>query len=120
MSSKPKRVFHGHRRRTREPKSRRNPAACLTLRSLDRRERLEPLATAAVAIPTPAVTAIAVTAIKSAVPPAAAEPAVPLRQNGEATPLAFVEGLVERIGHVRDTPHRRRGCRHGVGAFAQP
>ena len=48
-------------------------------------------------------------------PPAVAD----MREEREATLLAVVEGLVERIGRIRDTLQRRRRGRHPVGAFAQ-
>jgi hypothetical protein len=53
-------------------------------------------------------------------PPAAAEAAVHTGQNGEAALLALVEGLVERVGGIRDPLHRRRRGGHGLGAVAQP
>jgi hypothetical protein len=37
----------------------------------------------------------------------------------EATLLAVIEGLVERISGIRDTLHHSRRGRHPVGAFAQ-
>src|ERR1700694_3273412 len=90
--------------------------------------RLEPLrVTSATVIPArsaiPIVAVIAVAAIRamleSMVLPASAELASHMGQDGKAAFLAVVEGLVERVGRVSDTLHRRRrGC-HGVGAFAQ-
>src|SRR5882724_2651051 len=49
----------------------------------------------------------------------AAEPAFYTRQDGKTTFLPVVEGLVERIGRVRDTLHRCRRGNHAVGALAQ-
>src|SRR5882757_1754616 len=77
------------------------------------------------AVPVITTAPIAVIAVRAAhepvVPPASAtEPAFHMRQDGEATLLAVVERLVERISRVRDPLHRCRRGRHGVGAVAQP
>src|SRR6516164_7682806 len=80
------------------------------------RSTLEPLRTS------PARPAVAVTAaIEPAASPAfSAETAGAMGQDGEATLLALVERLVERIGRVGDLFHRRCRRRHAVGALAQP
>src|SRR6202035_5231128 len=95
------------------PKSRRNPAAYRELRSIEFRGRLEPLGTPAAVIPArPAIAVVAMIPIIAMIPVAAAiavaitiiavfmvPPAlvVEMRQHLEATLLAVVEGLVERI-----------------------
>src|SRR3984893_2039060 len=66
-----------------------------------------------------AVTIVAaITVAKAVVPPALAVPAH-MRQDGKATFLAFIEGLVERVSRVSDLLQRCRRGRHSVGAFAQ-
>src|ERR1700726_4192566 len=59
--------------------------------------RSEPLGTAPVPV---AVTVPA--SLESTMSPASARPAFHMGQDGEATLLAIVEGLVERVGRVRD------------------
>src|SRR6267378_7137065 len=73
---------------------------------------LEPLRTA------PAIPIAVHAALEAMVPPAsAAGPASHMRQDGQATFLAVVQRLVERVSRVSDSLHRRsRGC-HGFGAF---
>src|ERR1700730_5068001 len=66
-----------------------------------------------------AVTAIHVALVSPMSPAVSAEPALHVGQDGEAAFLAVVEGLVERIRRVRDTLHRRRRARHGLGTVAQ-
>src|SRR5258708_2960503 len=80
------------------------------------RPQLEPLVTA---IPV-AVVAIPVhAALEPVVPAFAAAKAFHMGQHGETTLLALVEGLVERVGRIRDLLQRRRRGSHIVGAFAQ-
>ena len=96
------------------------------------RGRLEPLGAPATVIPArPAIAVVAMIPIIAMIPvtaitiPVAVTFMVPpalvakMREHLEATLLAVVEGLVERVGGIRDTlQHGRRG-RHPVGAFAQ-
>src|SRR6476646_2985257 len=80
---------------------------------------LEPLAPAVTIHARPTAVAIPA-ALEAAVPPtSAAEAASHMGQDGEAALLAVVQGLVERVGRVRDPLHRRCGGRHVVGPFAQ-
>jgi hypothetical protein len=77
---------------------------------------LKPLRTAlATAIPAP----VAITAIHAMVPPATAESAFHMRQDGQAAFLALIERFVERVSRIGDAFHRRRRGRHPVGALAQ-
>src|ERR1700738_2853274 len=83
-----------------------------------RHARLEPLG-----IASPTVVPIAVMAIhamlETMVPPAVAAEPPHVGQEGKAPFLAVVEGLVERVGGVRDLLQRGRRGRHIVGTFAQ-
>src|SRR6266481_6729581 len=98
--------------RSRNQKSRRNPAAFPTFRG----QRSEPLGAASVRPAIPIVTvaveaavaaAIVAVAVKSAMPAfAAAEPMAHVGQGGETPLLAVVQRLVERIGRIRDFLHR--------------
>src|ERR1700691_6138261 len=110
-------LFPGRRRRARKPKSRRNPAAFLNFRSIEFRRLLEPFGASAAVIPARpaiAVAAIAI-AVRFMVPPALV---AEMREELEATLLAVVKGLVERIGRIRDALQRGRGDRHPVGPCA--
>src|SRR5262245_15999849 len=79
--------------------------------------RSEPLTPAAIA-------AVAPVMVHAAFHPAVAPATLPAEatvagQDGKAALLTVVQGLVERVGGIRDLPHRRRGSRHVVGAFAK-
>src|SRR5437879_5058202 len=112
MSSNAAGFFPLFARYARPLKSHRNPAT-FTPSSDARSARSEPLA-AAVAVPV-------MVAFHPAMAPAplAAKPAM-VGQDGESPLLAVVERLVERIGRIRDLPHRSRRGRHVIGALSQP
>src|SRR5450631_3969347 len=81
-----RRVFPGHRRESATRKSRRIPAAYLAFQSDWEAARSEPLGAAPVAVAVPIAAHHAV--LKAVVPPAAAEAAIHMRQDGKAALLA--------------------------------
>src|SRR5258708_31598648 len=82
--------------------------------------RAIPIVTIAVVAAAPIAIVSIHAALESAVPPAsAAEPSFHVGQDGEATFLAVVETLVERIRRISDALHRARGGGNGLGAVAQ-
>src|ERR1700719_1198717 len=91
--------------------------------------RLEPFGVAAatiaartaisIATAIPIATAIHAVFEAATSPTFTAEPARPVRQDGEAALLAVVQGLVERVSCIGDLLHRRCRGRHVVGAFAK-
>src|ERR1700731_2133387 len=91
--------------------------------------RLEPFGVAAATIAArtaisiatgiPIATAIHAVLEAATSPTFAAEPARPVREDGEAALLAVVQGLVERVSCIGDLLHRRCRGRHVVGAFAK-
>src|ERR1700680_2935782 len=85
--------------------------------------RLEPFGVAATTIAArttiPIATAIHAVLEAATSPTFAAEPARPVRQDGEAALLAVVQGLVERVSCIGHLLHRRCRGGHVVGAFAQ-
>src|SRR3954454_21604048 len=112
-------------------KSRRNPAAfCLLGQAA--LKRLQPLGTApplavtvaarpaiSVVAAIPIAATVTVVALKPTMTPAAAETAFHAGQDREASLLAVVERLVERIGGIGDLLQRRSRGPHGLGALTK-
>ena len=89
------------------------------------RGRPGPAAVAVVTVAVEAAIPVAIVAIHAAlettVPPAFPPPnRLHMGQDGKPALLAVIQGLVERIGGIRDLLHGRRRGRHVVGALAQP